>query len=100
LPFSAFWIYIRNAALPFALSKDNAVRHVAPLVGTSKGRVGPLMTKYFPDFGSWPPPPNDLKAMYIPAWFIDGEATGMVTSLEVKVCRVEFVRGGHGLTPA
>ena len=57
------------------------------------------MTKYFPDFGSWPSQPNDLKAMYIPAWFIDGEATGMGTSLELEVRTVDIVQGGRGFIP-
>jgi len=58
------------------------------------------MAKNFPDFGAKPLQPSDLKAMYIPVWFIDGEASAMVTCLGEEVRGVEIVQMGHSLTPA
>jgi len=58
------------------------------------------MAEHLPDFESKPSQPNDLKAMYIPVWFIDGEATGRMTCLDVEVRGVEFVQRGPGLMHA
>ena len=83
-----------NPALPFALSKDAAVRHVAPwasLASMGKGLVGSLLAKYLPEFRSEPLQPNDFKAVYIPVWFIDGEVAGKLIKSDKKV-RVKVVQ--------
>jgi len=61
-----------------------------------KGLVGSLMAKYLPDFRSEPLKPNDLKAVYIPVWFIDGEVTGKMTKsgAEVRAVRIVQMRRG------
>jgi len=58
------------------------------------------VAEHFPDFESKPLQPNDLKAMYIPVWFIDGEATGKMTCLDVEVREARTIQRGSGLTPA
>ena len=61
-----------------------------------KGLVGSLMAKYLPDFRSRPLQPNDLKAVYIPVWFIDGEVTGKMTKSGAEVWAVGTVQMRYG----
>jgi len=61
-----------------------------------KGLVGSLLAKYFPDLKSEPLRPDDLKAVYIPVWFIDGEVTGNVTKSGTEVRGVEMVQRAYG----
>lgn len=63
-----------------------------------KGLLGSLLAKYLPDSRSEPLQPDDLRAVYIPVWFIDGEVTGKLTksSTGAKV-RVEMVQWECGL---
>ena len=57
-----------------------------------KGLIGSLVAKYLPNFRSEPLQPNDLKAVYIPVWFIDGEVTGNMTKSGTEVRAVEIVQ--------
>jgi len=88
------------AALPFVLSKDDAIRHAAPLASASKGNsiLRSLLTKYLPDFKSEPPQPDDLLAIYIPVWFVDGEVTGRVTMSGDEVREMVMVQRECGFT--
>ena len=61
-----------------------------------KGLIGSLMAKYLPDFRSEPLQPNDLKAVYIPVWFIDGEVTGKMTKSGAEVRAVGIVQMRYG----
>jgi hypothetical protein len=63
-----------------------------------KGLVGSLLAKYLPEFRSQPLQPDDFKAVYIPVWFIDGEAIGKMTKSGTEVRGVEMVRRGYGFT--
>ena len=58
------------------------------------------MAKHFPYLESKPLQPNDLKAMYIPVWFIDGEVTGETNCFDIEVRRIEIVQRGRGLMSA
>ena len=49
------------------------------------------MAKYLPGFRSEPLQPDDLKAVYIPVWFIDGEVTGKMTKSGTEVRAAEIV---------
>jgi len=55
------------------------------------------MAKYLP-FRSNPLQPSDVKAVYMPVWFIDGEIAGKVTKPGTEVRGVENVRSGYGFT--
>ena len=55
--------------------------------------AGSLMAKYLP-FRSKPLRPNDVKAVYVPLWFIDGEIAGNVTRSGAEVRGVEFCDKG------
>ena len=61
-----------------------------------KGLIGSLMAKYLPNFRTEPLQPNDLKAVYIPVWFIDGEVTGKMTKSDTEVRALEIVQVGSG----
>ncbi|KAF9787372.1 hypothetical protein BJ322DRAFT_1054993 [Thelephora terrestris] len=50
-----------------------------------KGFVKSLLAKYLPGFGFEPPQPDDVRAAYIPVWFIDGEATGTINKSGTEV---------------
>ena len=64
-----------------------------------KGLVRSLLAKYLPNFRSEPLQPDDLKAVYIPVWFIDGEATGKLSKSGKKEVRgVETARRGYSFT--
>ena len=81
---------VQTPALPFAFSGNDAIRHVAPWVSAGtmgQGLVKSLLAKYLPGFGSEPMQPEDLRAVYVPVWFVDGEVTGTVKnpSAEVRV---------------
>ena len=61
-----------------------------------KGLVRSLLAKYLPDFRNEPLQPDDLKAVYTPVWFVDGEVMGkMIKSgnevREVKWCKEDMV---------
>ena len=56
------------------------------------------MAKYYPGPGTRPQQPSDVKAMYVPVWFIDGEVTGKVTKSGTKVRKVEIARAGYCFT--
>ncbi|KAF9646466.1 hypothetical protein BDM02DRAFT_3188811 [Thelephora ganbajun] len=78
----------RRFSLPFALSKDDAVKNVAPwasLASMGKGLVRSLLARYLPAFGSEPLQPDDFKAVYIPVWFIDGEVMVNMTNAGTEV---------------
>ena len=55
------------------------------MASMGKGLVRSLVAKYLPDFRSEPLQPDDLKAVYIPVWFIDGEVTGNMTKSGTEV---------------
>jgi len=55
--------------------------------------AGSLMAKYLP-FRSKPLQPSDVKAVYVPVWFIDGEVAGNVTKSGVEVRGVELCDQG------
>ena len=100
LPSNAFFFglrtlipYVYNTAVPFAFSKDDAVRRLA---SGSKGRAPSSVKKFLPDFESGPLQPTETKAMYLPVWFIDGEVTGKVIKSGTEVRGVEVVRTGYG----
>jgi len=58
------------------------------------------VAEHFPDLESKPLQPNDLEAMYMPVWFINDEATGKVTCLDVEAHEAHTViQRGSGLTP-
>jgi hypothetical protein len=63
-----------------------------------KGLVGSLLAKYLPEFRSEPLQPDDLKAVYIPVWFLDGEITGKMTKSGTEVRGVETIRRGYRFT--
>ena len=77
---------ISNPALPFALCKDEAIWSLEHGVSSARDEAlaGSLMAKYLP-FRSKPLRPSDVKAVYVPVWFIDGEVAGNVTKSGVKV---------------
>lgn len=50
-----------------------------------KGFVKSLLAKYLPASGFKSMQPDDLRAVYIPVWFIDGEATGVVSKSGTEV---------------
>lgn len=58
-----------------------------------KGLVGSLLAKYLPDFRSEPLQPDDFKAVYIPAWFVDGEVTGNMTKSGTEVRGARLCKG-------
>lgn len=60
-----------------------------------KGFVKSLSAKYLQGFGFEPMQPDDLRAVYIPVWFIDGEVTGTVNHSGTEV-RTRMVRSGCG----
>jgi len=62
------------------------------------GLLKSLLTKYLPDFRTEPPQPDDLLAIYIPVWFVDGEVMGRVTMSGTEVREVEMVQRGYGFT--
>lgn len=47
-----------------------------------------MLAKYLPWLGFEPLQPDDLQAVYMPVWFIDGEITGTITRSGIKVCGV------------
>ena len=56
------------------------------------------MAKYYPGPGTRPQQPSDVKAMYVPVWFIDGEVTGKVTKSGTKVRKVGTVQTAYHFT--
>ena len=50
-----------------------------------EGLVKSLLAKYLPGLGFEPRQPDDLRAVYIPVWFIDGEVTGIVNNSGTEV---------------
>lgn len=56
--------------------------------------AGSLMAKYLP-FRSGSLRPNDVKAVYVPVWFIDGEIEGNVIRSGAEVRGVETGRPGY-----
>ena len=55
------------------------------LNNSGKGLVKSLLAKYLPGSELEPLPPDDLLAVYIPVWFIDGEATGTINKSGTEV---------------
>ena len=53
------------------------------------------MEKSDPGPGTRPRPPSEIKAMYAPAWFIDGEVTGRVIKSGTEVRVVEAMQAGY-----
>jgi len=56
------------------------------------------LAKYLPDFRIEPLQPDDLKAVYIPVWFVDGEVMGKMIKSGTEVREVEMVQRGYGFT--
>ena len=50
-----------------------------------KGFIKSLLSKYLVGLGFEPVQPDDLRAVYIPVWFIDGEVTGTVKHSGIEV---------------
>ena len=90
--FRTLILWVRNPALPFILSKEDAVKKT--WLWESPDGVGSLMAKQYPGPGTRPQQPS-VKAMYVPLWFIDGEVTGkMIMSDDAEVRAMEIAQSG------
>jgi len=85
-------------ALPFALSGDDAIRHVGPWASAGVRRkryFRSLLAKHLPGLGFQPLQPDGLQAVYMPVWFIDGEVTGTINKSGSKESLVIHSLGSY-----